>query len=463
MSWKDSLQDARFRNVTFEVLRIRDTGSHAVQEHKYPYRDGAEQEDMGTDAQRISLTGVFYGPQYETGLNALRAALREHGKGELMHPVFGPVDVVVLTWDCSFDGERPDYAEVQMEFAEAGRDMPFFAAGAQGHRARAQAADISVQSATRTAAEQSGASLSRWLVTVARNVSPAQRLAVLNILQGALQDYAGGVRSVHDAASYFDLPSAYLADMEAAQQLLADPVRSLGLQGLGYRNWQRLSRLFPARTLSGGTRPYSDSVGSYAGTITTGPSSGLPESSPGIFLPPVPPSDGADLLAGLPDLPADPPAESQTDVAAQTQAHVAVHANIAQTEIVASQATAMLVAEADTPAMTPHEIEALTGNTRTRLQDCITQARTVLSPPDGYAAAQALRTAALAVQQAAAAVINQRPPLVAHTVSAPCNLHLLAHRLYGDHTRAAELARLNPAIRNPNFIARGEVLHVYAL
>jgi prophage DNA circulation protein len=52
--------------------------------------------------------------------------------------------------------------------------------------------------------------------------------------------------------------------------------------------------------------------------------------------------------------------------------------------------------------------------------------------------------------------------MVATTVTSPCNLHLLAHRLYGDYTRAEELARLNPGIRNPNFLARGQIVRRYA-
>ena len=39
---------------------------------------------------------------------------------------------------------------------------------------------------------------------------------------------------------------------------------------------------------------------------------------------------------------------------------------------------------------------------------------------------------------------------------------MLAFKLYGDHTRARELVRINPQVRNPNFIAKGQELLVYA-
>jgi len=60
------------------------------------------------------------------------------------------------------------------------------------------------------------------------------------------------------------------------------------------------------------------------------------------------------------------------------------------------------------------------------------------------------------------AAIHLHPPLVTHNAPSLCNLRLFAHWLYGDHTRAAELMRLNPGLRNPNFIAQGQALHGFA-
>ena len=41
-------------------------------------------------------------------------------------------------------------------------------------------------------------------------------------------------------------------------------------------------------------------------------------------------------------------------------------------------------------------------------------------------------------------------------------LHLLAFEWYGDYSRFGELLRLNPQIRHPNFIEKGEILNAYA-
>jgi prophage DNA circulation protein len=68
---------------------------------------------------------------------------------------------------------------------------------------------------------------------------------------------------------------------------------------------------------------------------------------------------------------------------------------------------------------------------------------------------------AAAVQEAAAAVIEARPPMVTHTVAVRSCPRLLAHQLYGDHTRAPEIQRLN-ALADPNFLTPGQELKVYA-
>ncbi|EMB3756976.1 hypothetical protein U8469_004645, partial [Salmonella enterica] len=73
-----------------------------------------------------------------------------------------------------------------------------------------------------------------------------------------------------------------------------------------------------------------------------------------------------------------------------------------------------------------------------------------------------LKASAYTVQVMAEAIMATRPPLTWRTVRQDGNLHLLAHTWYQDYTRAAELLRLNPQIRDPNDIRRGDVISAYA-
>lgn len=60
-------------------------------------------------------------------------------------------------------------------------------------------------------------------------------------------------------------------------------------------------------------------------------------------------------------------------------------------------------------------------------------------------------------------MILAKPPLLTRTVVSDTCLRALAHQWYGDHRRALELWRLNPQLRAPHAIVRGEVLRAYAL
>lgn len=414
MAWKEDLLPASYRGVPFEVLRTRDHGEHAVTEHEYPYRDGGEVEDQGRKVRRISITAVFWGPKYKQALQSLVVELEKRGAGELVHPVFGPVQVQPVSWDIPHEAERPDYAEVALEFTEAGVDNPFFGA----KPGRLAATDDAAGRATDKAASakaRTGAALAEAIRNAAKSLSPAGRIPALNLLAEGLDAYgqvSGGVRS---GLSYLDFPTAYLSDLEAVQRLAAEP---FGLFSGSLSGWLGLARLFASASPGGSL--------SSLGALSSG---GLA------------PADVAVLteLSGV----------------------ATVHDNTSRAATVTEAATTLLEAEAQTPTLTPAQVETVVGQTREQLQGSIDEARATLPPAQAHQQAEDLRDAALAVQELGAAVIARQPPLVRHTVRVPCNLHLLAHRLYGDYSRAGEIARLNPGLREPNFLTPGQELDIH--
>lgn len=147
---------------------------------------------------------------------------------------------------------------------------------------------------------------------------------------------------------------------------------------------------------------------------------------------------------------------------ARTPQGVAVtHVTLLEAQATAQAASEALKADMATPALTPGEIEGLAGNVRARLDDALHYTAAALPQGSVHPVCERLRTAARAMQQLAEAALNARPPLAIRTAGLACNFHLLAHRLYGDFTRADELRRINPQVRNPNFIAKDQELLVY--
>ena len=143
MAWNLTLQDASFRSVPFEVQSVEDRGEKALCVHEYPYRSGAEVEDLGRKPRVIPVTAIFWGVAYESRIKALVAAFEEAGPGELIHPVFGSLTVAVRRWQIQHSAERHDYATVTFEAVEAVTDNPFFGATSSRSLAEQALADIS--------------------------------------------------------------------------------------------------------------------------------------------------------------------------------------------------------------------------------------------------------------------------------------------------------------------------------
>ncbi|WP_236422512.1 hypothetical protein [Escherichia coli] len=164
-----------------------------------------------------------------------------------------------------------------------------------------------------------------------------------------------------------------------------------------------------------------------------------------------------------------PPDASVEDV----QDVKAAYAVLAASEL-ASVATAILSDEAQSEQLIPADIGRLVGDVRTRLQTAITLFReryegereriTETASPLGLMypeIIQSMKNVAASVQDVGLLVLSRRPPLTQKQVQADSCLLLLAWQWYGDYSRAAELQRLNPQLRDPNNITAGMVINAW--
>ncbi len=89
MAWRDSLQPASFRGVSFGVTRASDTLGRRVVRHDFPQRDDPYVEDMARAPRDITITGFVLGADYMARRDALQEALDMPGPGTLVHPWYG--------------------------------------------------------------------------------------------------------------------------------------------------------------------------------------------------------------------------------------------------------------------------------------------------------------------------------------------------------------------------------------
>ena len=265
MSWL-TLLDASFRGVPFQVESITDKGEKSLALHEYPYRPGAEVEDLGRKARVIPVKALFWGLSYKSGVEALVKALEKDGKGELVHPVFGSIEVCIRSWEVAHDAERANFATVSFEAVEAGPDNPFFAGGSA--RSLAEKARDALLSGLQKAADGAALGLMSTLGELAGKAASVKN-AVLVELDGLLTVYDEGRQVVRTAVQWLDAPRAFVADLSACIAHAASGVSGLG----GYLSLSRLSSALPRLDLATGRKSgdYATGVNAYGAAWVSGP------------------------------------------------------------------------------------------------------------------------------------------------------------------------------------------------
>lgn len=416
MSWTNTLQDASFRGVPFEVLGVGDEGGKTLAVIQLPYVNGGNIDDMGNEPEAIAVRALLRGDDYETRLQTLLSALRTQGPGELVHPIFGAVQVLAARWRVEHDAERRDQAELSIQFLEDKSSQPavFNAPAAQSSADRV--ATLGEQA--RTQATESVASI---VDTIAGG--PLPRVTEIN---AAFASAKAKLSALLDTTSVRVL----LADLDVLlypRAALAD-LRSLVDGAFSGLSFGGLNALFTGDSgdvsMSAAVSDFNRLAGAQNATITITPISSEPQ-----------------------------------DI--QVSAALTAAARTLNATAVANAATTILAAELDLLALERAEIERLAAVARTNLQAAMVSAREALDAQRGAEVAMSLAQAAHQVHEAARAALELRPPVI--TTAAPVGGHprLLAHSLYGDHTRASELTRLNAWGRQV-LITAGEEVQAYA-
>ncbi|MDU3875385.1 MAG: DNA circularization N-terminal domain-containing protein [Klebsiella aerogenes] len=423
MSWEDSLQDASFRGVRFDVVNTRDSASRDIATYEYPYVDGGDVDDLGRKPRNLRMTVLFWGDDYDVRLQAFLAALDTHGSAELIHPVFGSMTgMQCIEYQASHEAENVDYCVVEVVFIQGGLNLPFF--GSDFPLSKADIIFNQAQSALEKARTAIDNILSP-LRTAKKWMKKAKSLATttLNMVTVLKGELTGFVSTTSDFVNY---PKAFMNDLQSALSLTSLQSKS----------------------------SVSNNPGSYSQSSDVSGTAGIVM------------ADWKNGRNNLQDVAALP----QQIVTGQKTVAVTVPAGSSTSDI-----TELLSDSSISDILSPVDIEQITNDTRTAIQTAIDQTRDTFAAdtqnvsagetPGGVTwqpVVESLKDIALTVQELGAAVITSRPPLTTRVILSDTNLHLLAHLWYEDYTRAAELLRLNPTLRNPNNIKAGDVLNAYS-
>jgi prophage DNA circulation protein len=440
MSWTETLLDASFRGVPIQVVEESLQAQRALAEHGTPFKDGDSVRDLGRGARRFQMQVVVFGVNYELELQNILRALDTPGPGELIHPIYGSLSVVSQTWEVKHNADGPDSALVSLLFLEGTPELPFFAR-------QFEFVDIGVTDEEEQASWQDGV---------------FDLFGRIDSLVSEIQSWIGGgwVGLIEKALG---LPGIFLRVQQLRSQILGVVSGVASMAKHPSAAYDPLVDLFRTPTqirsaIQGSTPSSSTALLSM---------SGVPASIPGgaslttdavragnAFL--ISARQGiapdADLLPdGMPD---DPVESSGFALVV-----------LVITELAAAHAQAVAIViedEGQKPTLSPLELEGLVNLVRSLVQSAILLQRRLYDVETSRPIIEALRNTAALIQARARQVILQSPPMVGRVVETPVSLRLLAHRWYGDHSRALELIRLNPDLNTPHNIPAGRVLRAYA-
>ncbi len=406
MAWEDNLLEASLDGFIFDCIATDDKFARAHAVNTYPYLDGAEIEDLGAEPIPVAISAVFFGADYDARLQSFLKIIKTAGLRELQHPVFGKMQVQVVDVSVHHDADNIDQATVALNLLQGNLAPQFFeqtlaiqkASAIQQKNSLARAAATQVLAAEVLTIKNAGIF----------NRITQLRTSMTSALSALKAQIAGVISSGLDPIEFV---SAWASDLTDVITAIVD------LRG------------FDISTLTADWKTVFNAM---------------------------------DVAILLPTLARQP---------ARDSAIIAAHVALEQASGKADAASIVLQSETVTPTLSAIEIEAMVNQARTHIQAVIALYRKTYAV-DGSAGGlklekirpitEALKDTALALQEAARAVIEARPPLVQRTMNAPGNYRLIAHKLYADHARASELFRLNPQVKMPNFIEQGNVLNAYA-
>ncbi|MBH3449138.1 DNA circularization N-terminal domain-containing protein [Pseudomonas putida] len=440
MSWEDDLLDCSYRGIPMEIMDEDLEAQRSLSQHGVPYKDGEDVEDLGRDARIFNMRAVVFGPNYLFELKMILGALDTIGPGELVHPIYGSVNVVSAGYKVSHRAERPDYAEVALRFLEKSETYTFFqrdliwtdtgSAYVEDERTWQDGVFDLIGRVDSLVAEVQGWIGGGWTGLMEKALGlpgitlrlQQMRSQILGVVSG-VQSMAKSTGSAFDPITdLFRTPTEIRSSVEASTPSTSSDLLS--------------------RTGLPSTVPGADALPASVARIG---SAFLVAARQGDE------PDDSELPSGMPDDPVEAVAFGLV--------------TLVVTELALSYSSAIGVAienDADDLALSPGELERLANLARSLLQAAILLHRRLFEIEDALPVIEGLRTTAALIQARARQLVLQRPPLITRSVDSAASLRLLAHRWYGDNSRADELLRLNPELRSPYNLATGTLIRAYA-
>ncbi|OOF45609.1 DNA circularization protein [Rodentibacter trehalosifermentans] len=449
--WTKPIQRASFRGVRFEVLSVDDDFYRSTIEHAYPFVNGADVEDLGLNPLTVRMQAIFYGDGYYTDFKRFLSVLEKQGAATLVHPIRGRLQNMICTGaNFRHEADMIDYVALDLTFIESTPAKPIFIFN---HSLLAKIDTLLSELEDFT--DDVMALYSEFLEIVAFGANVKSRLqGVYGALFGCFEQ----IRHLFD----FDKTRYAVSPVVTKENFKAKAAHSV--RDLVMMIDSGLHQIATRQDLT--TKAKFDEVMRTIRQIKTIP---------------------ADLVSGKNIKSAKEQAvlKSLTTSFSKTDTE-SVHLvmQLAVSSVLLRIATELV----EDDELLPQDIDYITTKVRSQIVENLHLLRTqtnkeyqghrehqgenvavsatLTTPNTGFYTAahntaEQLRNKAHKFTQLALAAINRKPPLMVREVPITGTIQQIAHEFYSDYKRADELLRLNPQIRYPNLIERGEWLNSY--
>lgn len=450
MGWAENLQNAAFRGVTFDVQSTQENITRDRAVYEYPHVDGADVKDLGRKPRQFRLSAFIWGDRYEYTLQRLITALDTPGPGELIHPIYGSVPAVIVTgYDVRHDADNRDSCTVELNFLENNTGTALFSQQLPGQFGDDLFDKLDALN------DELATFFDAVMTPINQGVGLIKRgeTAASTMINTLLTFKSDVTYTTQELSWYTDSPAAFVRELQNVLEIhtanSAGAIPALALSAPTTRIGLPDKTPVPVASASSVLSTWGNIVSEMNAVVQL----------PTQFV-------NGDVTPTFP-LPQQSSLEDIQDL-------TAVYAVVTAAELV-SAAASIVSDDAQGDQLSPADIEMLVNDARTQVQSAINLLRERYEPALQLASSTTepvglmwqpvvsqLQTVGLGIQDLGLLVITRRPPLTRKHVQSDSCLRLLAHLWYGDHARAIELQRLNPAVRNPNSITAGMVLNAYS-
>ena len=449
MGWATELQQASFRGVLFECVSTNDSTSKALAVQQAPYSNNSIIEDMGNDAEKISLRIFLSGIDYLLYLDALKTAFALTGTGELIHPIYGIKNVNVQNWSVSHNTETVDGCDIDVDFlvAKAERKTLFIP--------RSLPPELEYTHVILTPAAVLKSELEKL-----KSLDPNKFFKTINRIRNGLQSarrILNTVRSkIDNLLSPQDWAVGLVDDVVRLATFEFDDISAISKWRSLFDRVKRVSKIFdqddeqldsPAfrqiwRAMSiASTAAIAQAVVKQTRTElaqvqTANYSSVLKNAASSIY-------KSGEAIAG----------NQISTIQSNYKSGEAIAGSQIST-IQSNRNTTTSRTFRSTFILTPIDLAVIRQHIRREIQQAIvaertiTQAQALQSNIDPALQVAQYKTLANDVHEQIQALIETRPPIRNTPILLTCTAHWLAHQLYGDMSRAEEIKHLNPSVFN---------------